>query len=103
MVRVLQIAAGHADAQQRIDQVAGRHAVAGLGVDGDRNVDRSRDPSCCSQHLVGRRALVILVPEGCGDAGARGGDDREARGHHCLRRRHVPRVRQHERCSGDVE
>src|SRR5512132_577620 len=103
MVRVLEVAAGSAGLLQRVDGLPRFEPVARLCVDRHGNVDSVGDAGGGGEHLVGRRAFVILEAERRGDPAARGRDDREARIDDRLRRGDVPCVRKHERAPGHVQ
>jgi hypothetical protein len=72
VVGVLEVAAGSADLLQAGDQHVGLESVTGFGVDRHRHLDAADDPGGGGQHQIHRRALVVVVAESGGDAGARG-------------------------------
>jgi hypothetical protein len=85
VVGVLEVAAGGPRGPQRSRQLGRLHPVAGFGVDRHRHLDAPHDPRRRREHLVGRRALVVLVAE-------RRDDGKPSRDHGS-RRGHVPGVR----------
>jgi hypothetical protein len=103
VVGVLEVAAGGPGAPQRGDQLGGGHPVAGLGVDGHGDVDAPGDPRGGVEHLVARRALVVLIAERFGHAGAGGRDHGEPGRDHGSRGRHVPGVRKQEWGAGAMQ
>ena len=103
VVGVLEVAAGGPCAPQRSHQLGGLHPVAGLGVDRHGHLDAPGDPRGRGEHLVARRALVVLIAERRGHAGAGGRDHGKSSRDDGSRRGHIPSVRKQEgppgRCS----
>ena len=101
-VGVLEVAADRAGAEQAVDELRGREAVAGLAVGGDRHVDRRDDAPERGEGLVGRDVAAVGEAERLGHPhagrGQRGGvrDQRLGAGR-------VPRVAQHQRRAGSMQ
>ena len=96
VVRVLQVAACGSQAPQRRDQLRGLQPVAGLGVDRHGHVYAPCDPRGGSEHLLGRRALLVLIAKRRSYGPTGGRDHGKPRRNHSSRSTDIPGVRQYE-------
>ena len=100
---VLDVQADRPGAEQTVDEARRRLPVAGLDVDGHRDIDRIGDLDDAGEQFVERHALVVGPADRVGDRMAADRQRREAGVDGQLRRPRVPHRRQHHRVAGLVQ